>query len=112
MNPLVINTEECVRIAHNMEQRIESLQTLIKNAESIFESARLIWEGDASNSYMYKFQDLKPNVMKLIENIEITINEIYTITGEYDKVEEANQAIANSLSQVAETVSSLLSNIF
>ena len=57
-----------------------------------------VWSGDAATAYTKKFKGLQNDIDRMIKMVNEHVKDLNDMAAEYEKTENANEALANALS--------------
>ena len=86
------STSESFRSTSQHIQRMTQSMTNIVNQLS-----GSIWSGDAADAYKRKFGQLQDDINRMVKMINEHVTDLNAMAGEYERVENANKTLVNSL---------------
>lgn len=76
---------------------LKSIEKHWKSIETLVNGTKNYWEGDASNTHIRNYKDIKDDVDKVIKRLKENPVKLQTMAGVYDEAEESAKATANEL---------------
>lgn len=96
---LKVSTGELTKTATSFQNTGTDIRNIMNKMREILEnSVSKDWKGDASSSFLNKFNGLQDDIQKMLGMINEHVNDLQQMAKEYEKAEEANISAANALS--------------
>ncbi|MCR4891184.1 MAG: WXG100 family type VII secretion target [Lachnospiraceae bacterium] len=77
-------------LATQVNNLMKKMMTLIQNSKSV-------WQGEANDAYLKKFNDLQADMTKIFKKIDEYRTDLTTIAKNYESAETTNKSAANAL---------------
>ena len=86
-NNIKMNYEELYSTAKGFNNESDEIEGVLKRAETLIDTLKSGWEGEAALAFEEQFDELKPSVQKMYElfdDIAKQLNDVAKTTLEYD----------------------------
>ncbi len=94
---LLVTPEEMRNTAERLEDVRYEIETLLKMMLEEARNLTSVWEGDASEAYVNKFNLLEDDMIKMYNMVTEHINDLRDMAGIYENAERINEMEANAL---------------
>lgn len=95
---LRVNTDQLRTMASNVGDWADQYQSIYKNIISIVEQLDTVWDGDANNQYVQKFQGFENDFLNLYALLQDYANYLEGAAIRYENIESDIKSSAGSLS--------------
>ncbi len=92
-----VTPEELKGLAGEMTSEVESIKACFRSIDQEVNGTKRYWRGDASGRHISKYQEMKPDVERVLEKLEYAPKDLLKIAGLYEEVEDVNSQVAASL---------------
>lgn len=94
-----VNTSKLTSTANSLQSTGNQIKNITNQMTStVNELSGSVWSGDAATAYRKKFSDLQDDINRIHKMISEHVNDLNTIAREYEKTENTNINLGNSLS--------------
>lgn len=84
--------------ANSFNNQGREIQRLTNNmTQTVNQFTGNIWSGEAATAYKRKFDNLQDDINRMIRMINEHVTDLIDMANEYEKSENANKSLANSL---------------
>lgn len=94
---LRVTPEQLISTSNEFQSRGNTVSNLTSEMMSLVTGLSSVWEGEAATTYVNKFTQLEDDIQKLIGMITEHTNDLSEMAGAYQRAEQANTEIAESL---------------
>lgn len=92
-----VTPEELKGLSSEMTSEVENIKACFRNIDEVVDGTQRYWRGDASDQHISKYQEMKPDVERVLEKLEYAPKDLLKIAGLYEEVEEVNSQLVESL---------------
>ena len=94
-----VSTSKLTSTANSFNTTGNQIKNITNQMTSLVnELSGSVWTGDAATAYKKKFGELQDDINKMIKMINEHVNDLNAMAREYEKAENANISLGNSLS--------------
>ena len=95
---LLVTPEQLTATSSEFSSVMQQVTSMTNEMMDIVHSLKSQWEGEASNAYQNKFDQLKDDIEKIDKMIKEHVNDLQEMAKVYQDAESANTDMANGLS--------------
>lgn len=93
-----VTPEELISAAAELDGSAQAIKNITDQMINLISGINSnVWGGEASSSFIRKFQDMQSGINKMCKRTEDQAKHLKTIGEEYKKTEQANMAAAKAL---------------
>lgn len=94
-----VSTAELTKAAGSFQEAGNQVKNLTTEMTTLVnELTGAVWSGDAATAYKNKFSELQDDINRMIGMITEHVNDLTAMAREFERVEDVNINLANSLS--------------
>ncbi len=94
---LLVTPEEMRVTANNLEEIQNNIETITDEMINDTRGLTAVWEGDAAEAYIAKFDMLQDDMQKMKNMVLEHVNDLRDMAGIYENAERLNEMEANAL---------------
>lgn len=97
MTTLKVTPEEMQSLAGEMRNEIAQIQNYLQSIEREVRNTKAYWRGDASDKHIVNYDEIAPQGITLIRNLNTAPDDMLKIAGLYVQTEESLEEVAAAL---------------